>query len=720
MDKSWFRFKHLVVVAGLALAFIGGRFSAPSGENTDGDEEANHPRSTSRVKHRKLARISKPGAGAGALQSTEQLRELFSKDYKQVLPTLGKMNARELALLAADLADAHVSQRGVPNWYEITHTFTKWAELDPEAALRFAKQAETPFHLRAIESVLKVIIEQDPGRALSEAKNIKNRQISNQLKANLLNTMALKTPDAWITEILSDTDSTRLAGNNVHLIAHWFKDDPEAALARINRLPEDLVARATPSIVGMWATKDSAAALEWVNTLEHQNQRNRAIAAIANVIAKERPDDALEIINEIPGTARITALKSIYQRIPKSDPMAVFEQVMALDNHADRYAALEGFLRTSGHDSWGSSYHHYGQQTAFTLEQLQTIAARLPQGSMRNTALSKMSFHLRSMTTEESNQVLSQYPEHERRSMVTSMIQTLYSADPEHALALHQQHFKEGHSHSYYSSILSTLAMTQPQKSLKLAIEADSNKENSSSHTISSVISSLPIQYLPKAASEITKIEDEKTRNDAINRISSHWGRNDPEAAQAWAQGLDENTRFRALISIIPGMASNNPQDAARQLESLASELAGDRKRIRNLSSAASSIASSWSKIDPESAATWVSNLQNESAQTHAVGQVASNWSRRDIDSTAEWLNSLSNTKARDAGIRSVISNLSGRNQASAFEWAMSITNESHRMSSLSNIVSNWKRQNKQRAIDAVKNANLSEKEYERLMRDLK
>lgn len=734
MKTAWITPKNLAVAVGITLAFIGGRFSAPSGGGDSDVVEANQqlpnkPRSSSRRRAKRLSRISTPGAGTETIRTAEQLRGLFKQNGSNGLNTLekalAKMNSGEFADLAADLADAHATNRGQANWYEIPRTFARWAEVDPEAALRFTKASDTQFHRTALQSVITTIAIKDAAYALKEAKQIQNPTLSLQIKSQVMGTMAASHPDVWISEILSDPNYATQYGYVGNYVSQWFEQNPEAAIARINKLPAHLVKNSVAQIGTAWASKDSTAALQWANRLESPQMKNQAVASIVSVIAKNHPEKAIALIENMPGGARNIALSSIYRTMAKTDPMGAFEQALALPHSADRYAALNSILNPNGYGgaygyrSWNSHQYMNGQAPPLTMAQLQSMESRLPQGKLLDAVYGQITAHLMNYPPKQAQQLLNNYPEDVRAKMASHLIRGIHSTDPERALVLHQQFAAKNHqNYSDYSSLLGSLAKVNPEKAIKLALEE--NNENWRSNYLRNVINQMANQNPSELAQHITSIEDKKMREQAISQTASSWGASNPDAAMDWANNLPNNERFKALSAIIPSFARNSPQLAIRHYETLAASARGDKNKTASLTSIAGSIASSWSNFDPEAASAWASTLPDEKAQRYAVSAVVSSWAARDIEQTSQWVHNLPVGKTRDGGVKSLINTFSNQKPALAFEWADTISDEDQRRYSLGSIVRQWKQYDPEGARNAVENAKLTEKEYEYLTKQLK
>jgi hypothetical protein len=86
----------------------------------------------------------RPGAGGAAITSARELRDIFKQNGGNLQTgkamadvILARMNGAEISRLVQDLAAAQASSPGYFYTLEINTACSRWAEIDPDAALRF-------------------------------------------------------------------------------------------------------------------------------------------------------------------------------------------------------------------------------------------------------------------------------------------------------------------------------------------------------------------------------------------------------------------------------------------------------------------------------------------------------------------------------------------------------------------------------------------------------
>jgi len=720
--------RNLAIAAGILIAFLSGRFTAnqdsTSAEDPQASEADQRPNSKFRATRRNHPKNSKhmlaQGAGVASIKTAAQLNKILRENGSTSLGiaqlALAKMNSTELAVLAADLAATYSSDP--PHHQAIWQTFAQWAKVDPKAALHFSKSSNLPFYRAALRASIQAFAIDDPISALKEAKAIKDPMLAKQFKASALAQMARQAPDAWVTEILSDPQNQHVVSASSYYIAQWFKDDPSAALIRIKQLPPHLLQNAHSQIASAWASKDPSAAMEWVSTLTNSQTRNQALTAVVSVLAKEQPDKAMELISEMPPGTRNTALASIFKTMATSDAMGAFNKAMSLTKSGDRFTALSSILNPDGHrfssSRWGSNSGLYigNHHSMFDMEQLQSIASQLPSGQLRNAALVQMTPHLMGSSNEKTNELLSQYSDKDRSTIASALIHNLYRTDPERALTISQNYPTTESAQNLYSSIIGSIAKTDPERAMKLALEGK-NFAKRASHLRSIAHGIEP----SKMIGMLESMGDERLRKNLLPTVGSSWARSNPNEALQWAYSLPTGEKDRVLQSIIPSLATQDPQLATRHFENMVASTGQDKTNDSTFNNMANSISSSWSQFDPEAAAEWVNGLSEDKWQQTAITNVVSGWMEQDLDKTSQWINSFPDGATRDSGVRQLVRGLNKSNPSEAYQWANSISNNPQRIYALKEVVRKWHRSDPEKARAAIDQTKLTDKEYDSLVK---
>jgi len=714
--------KVLICTAGLAIAFWCGRATSSAGDDGTGGKitarsQKPRPARLRRSSAKKLtppAGIATSGAGNQAVKSIAQLQAIAESrgnmSVGAIQMALLKMNSRELGDLAENLVSEQAANPN-SNYYVVNRQlFLRWAEVDPKAALQFASTAPKATQNIALPNVYLHLANLDPLYAWAETKTIKDPQLAHQIRSSVLRTMSSKNPDLWLDIILEDPKLNRTA--SMYSVAKkWAEDDPASAVARLDKLPPNLKQQAVPYIAAAWAEKDPAAALAWSQSLKNKSIAQQALSSIIGAVSNQDPAAAMDIINTLPAGSRANGLRQLYGSMATKDLQSALDQALALTNSSDKYAALNAVIGYSGN----YSRSNWGSRRGLSIEQIKTLSEKLPTGELRDNALNQMANHLTDLPGGEIDSMIAGYSDHDRITILTNLLNSTSSTDPNRALEIYDK-LPPGSLRNYqYSNILSHLSATEPTRALQLALGAKSDDHRS--RNVSSVISAISQADPGAGAQLISTIEDEKIRIQAISTTASSWGRLDPDAALTWAERLPTEEKQKALSQIIPAMANIDPERASQMLDSYSRSGALPKNAV---SSAVGSIANKWSTIDPQASAKWASQLPAGETQNYAVRGVVSQWATRDPDQAGQWIDSFPDGDTRDAGVRSFVSAIKRRDSAKAFDWANTISNNNQRLSELNNVIYQWKSSNPEKARAAVEAADLTDKEYDRLMQNFK
>jgi len=623
---------------------------------------------------------------------------------------LSKMNAMEIAKLVGDLAEAQMNTPGYGYNSEISAACGRWAEVDPEAALRFALAAkQNSFRSAAIGSIFANMAKLDPELARAKLATLPDAGMRRSAQASIMTAISIAHPDAWVAMVKEEPGVMRQYGGIGSIAAEWAVDDPAAAAARLKDLPASMQKGGNAAIAKVWSGSDPKAAMAWAASLSDPGQRNEALGAAAGGMAAQDPDGAMAALDSLDPTARRAGLASIFQTLSDRDYNAAIDRACALGNPADQTAAFKILL---GENQGYSPYDYSGRGGA---EQINNLIARLPAGALRTQALTNLGNSLSSLSREDADRILQGYPENERVKLQTNMLQNLSYNDPVRAMEIYQS-LPAGQAESYtFQNILSYLSQQDPEAALKLAMSGKTPQEQSQG--IASAISQLAHNDPAAAQRHLADIPAGPMRDKATAALAGGWGGTDPTAALAWANSLSGNSKTAAITAILPGMAQTDPKGAA---ETLGAMLASPHKDTDgSLNNAASNIVQVWGKEDPAAAATWVTSLADENLKQNTIQSLTYTWCREDPDAAGTWINNQPDGSMRDSAIRSMVSTLQQKDPATAFEWAGAMSNDQQRSNMMLNIAINWKNTDPTAARAALEKADLPDdrrKQYLQMM----
>lgn len=258
---------------------------------------------------------------AGSLSSAQSNEDLSNaKQIRGIKELLAIKNPtdRTEALLnyvknlsAAEIPDALDELRqGTPHWDQEGKFFahmllSKWARLDPDAALASLNGIDTKRYGDAPFSVISAISSQDPQRAIAWLNDEQNPFASHK----------------WMVQFLAGTISKE-----------WVKQDPEAALRWAQNVPSDQRIGALTGVLGSIAMTDPKRAAQLAMEIEAGSGREHVLADIAQSWAAKDPIGALAWVESLSDSERPRALNNTLAIWARTDPESAAQYVT---NHLD-------------------------------------------------------------------------------------------------------------------------------------------------------------------------------------------------------------------------------------------------------------------------------------------------------------------------------------------------------------------------------------------------
>ncbi|BDS06961.1 hypothetical protein NT6N_20010 [Oceaniferula spumae] len=710
--------KLIAIGAALGLAFWFGRVSSSA---SDDDEAAAKPptRSTTRAPRRQAPRVSLPGAGQEAITTAADLRAIFKRSggniqrgTSEAKLALAAMNGLELARLIEDLATTQAATPGYSYQLEIQMACSRWAQVDPEAALAFAlSNKQSSFRQTSLTSIFGSMAELDPNYAKKMLSQVQDPTLRRTLQYSIVSTMAISHPDAWLAEVKANPSMANSIGSAV---SEWAVDDPVATASRIGQLPKSMQASAISALATIWAGQDRKGALAWAGSLKNAADRDRALGSVAAGVAAQDPDAALTLLSGLDDTSRRAGISAVFKTLIDRDFDGAMDRALAITDEIDQATAIKSLLGSSSVPFGNPAFYMSGSSS--NAEQINKLIQRLPEGSLRKEAITALSQRMSHYSLAEAENILANYTEEERSSMKLVMINTISYSSPERALEIYQSLPDEDKTDGALSNIVNYLSRNDPQAALDLALKQPSS--GNVNHSICTALSRLSANDPIAALRRLDEIPDGQLRTSAISSIASSWSQQDPESALGWAEGLGKGERVQAMCNVIGNMANNDPKKAAKTLEGLMAN--ADTNDFNSINNASRNIISNWGKSDPSSAADWIGKLPDSKLQNYAVARLASQWVPADMERASQWIETLPDGQARDAGVAYVIQATRQKDPSTSFAWANSLSNQQSRYSQISYALREWNKTNPKEARAAAMRADVTESQRENLLRNLK
>jgi len=227
------------------------------------------------------------------------------------------------------------------------------------------------------------------------------------------------------------------------------------------------------------------------------------------------------------------------------------------------------------------------------------------------------------------------------------------------------------------------------------------------SGALGSVISEMASKDPTKAAQVAATLEgDDQAR--AYGEIAGKWASTDFAAAESWIQSLPAEARDRAMSQALQSLAATDPQGAAAKVAGI--PVGRDRDR------AIEDIAGSWARKDPASAAAWVIQQQQEDPED-AIRSVISTWAGQDSAATLAFIQQQPAGEMRDDATSTYIWSNRGADPQETIKLAETISDEGSRNRTVGMAAMRWMQEDKEAATAYIQQSTaLSDEAKQRLM----
>ena len=136
----------------------------------------------------------------------------------------------------------------------------------------------------------------------------------------------------------------------------------------------------------------------------------------------------------------------------------------------------------------------------------------------------------------------------------------------------------------------------------------------------------------PEAAADLVlSAPDQESKIRAIDDIAESWAERDLDAAIAFTERLEPELRAEAAEGVVGELASKDPQEASRWMESLSATGTDLDPAIRSF------VWNSWAK-EPELAANWVGQMSSQRDSERTYHHILGRWMGSDPEAARAWM----------------------------------------------------------------------------------
>ncbi|MFH1498481.1 MAG: hypothetical protein ABII82_11725 [Verrucomicrobiota bacterium] len=495
-------------------------------------------------------------------------------------------------------------------------------------------------------------------------------------RVDTLRALLVVLPDDGFARLLSglaaqdNDDSHRLLDVALRI---WIERDPAAAArwAVSNNRLASLALRA-------WVKVDPVAAAEWVARLTDPKQLKDLGNHTLPALFDQDPDRALALVMAMPDEIRPGLLRNLIEKLGKTDPAGAIRRFGAqLWDNGKGYntlsPALREWVKTDPRATidWlvaqpRQHAHQLGHHLGNLLNARETDWKQISAIVIDTPGIANLQRTLAGMLSNQGRkdpasvmQFLDATGDRNLRNRVLLQMASSYSnQEIEKTLPFALALPESAERNQKLNWLLSQWAKHDPTAALDwMGAHHDPGVEFASAAVQTGILVNIANQEPETAIAEWARIEDPKTRKDALQPLAQIWARTDPAAATRWmfeqqrALSPDEQNPyfFSNYSQMIFAWRKTDPEAALRWVEQ-ASRLNPPPPGNNHHADPFKALGGDWNETaDRVSTAQLLTGIDDPETRTRALGNHVRDWLKFDRKSAAAWLESNNALTAEQA-----------------------------------------------------------------------
>lgn len=198
----------------------------------------------------------------------------------------------------------------------------------------------------------------------------------------------------------------------------------------------------------------------------------------------------------------------------------------------------------------------------------------------------------------------------------------------------------------------------------------------------------------PAKAAGMVGVMAAEEQGAAYEAIARQWGAKSFADAAAWANGLSENQRSRALSAAIEGLAQSDPVSAASEISKMTDT---DARR-----DAVPAVAKNYARSDARGSMDWLSSIDDDDAKIDSMREVMPIWASSNNDAAVGFIKAQTSPAVKDSAAESYIWSNRSSKPAELLEVAGMITDEGSRRRATGIVAARWMQEDKVAATEFI------------------
>jgi len=597
----------MLALAAVVLGFAGGFIFAPKGTEV---KAVNSSSPTASYESSKTPGIQ--AAEAATIEALSAKGEI-TEDWLETINELDTFD--QIGVLHARLKDFDPSKfpelmkemgmftGSMVDWQVRGMIATRWAQVDPQGMLAFAKQNKGMMSYGLYNTVFAALAKQDPQAAYAAALELDTQRAQQSAMQAVVNTIAETNPQRAI-EIAEE-----YYGNDSSGRGRWLYQ----------------------SIYRNWAQKDGEAARQSALNLEDGSVKTAALSGAMQEWMANDPGEALAWLDSLPmDSAVYGSRKQVFQNFLNQDFEVAKDYIDSVENPLARRQIMESL-----------QFYNMGWQKSY--EEIEEVFDWIGTVATGQVFDSRVSNIIGAMADNDPNRamdfVLNMRAGNARMNALSAIGGKLAEKDPMLAFAFVDSLPYEDEKRRALGNMSWRLTQQGAESaSVMVSDHADPLVQRQLAANISREWSNYDIDAARIWSESLT---DDQARKSALRSVLNNWIESDPAATLSYIENsLETNDQSSVLRNAFSSWARNDPQTAVAWLDRLPEEVERKSDIYRD-------VANNFISHDPMAASEWISELDDSPERDQSVESLVNKISKTDPEASFIWSATVSDENKR-------------------------------------------------------------------------
>jgi hypothetical protein len=612
--------KWVLAIVALLIGLIGGFVFAPKGTEL---QTVNSATSTGRYETTGASSAqTSEGDAQGPKGDASAVGVAITEDWLETINDLDAFD--QIGALHARLKDFDPSKfpelmqelgsftGSTLNWQERSMIATRWAQVDPQGMLAYAKQEKGTMSWSLYNTVFAAWSKQDPQAAYAAAMNLDTQRSQQAAVQAVVNTVAETQPQRAIDM------AKEYFGSEIGSRGRWIYQ----------------------SIYRNWAQQDGPAARQSALNLEEGVAKSSALAGAMQEWVSNDPIEALAWLDSLPmDSAVYGSRKEVFRNFLNQDFEVAKNYIESVEDPLDRRKVMENL-----------QFHNLAWQKSY--EEIEAVFDWMGTVSTGQVYDNRVSSIISAMAQNDPDRavdfVLNMRPGNARMNGLSAIGSKLAEMDPKLAFEFVDSLPYEDEKRRALGNMSWRLTQQGIESTSQLvANSTDPLVQRQLADNITREWSNYDIEAA-RIWSE--SLSDDQARKSALRSVMNNWIESDPAATLDYIENsLETDDQASVLRDAYSNWARNDPQAAVEWLDRLPESVDDKKGDIYQ------GVANSFINHDPMAASEWIATLDDSPERDQSVETLVNNISKTDPEAGFIWAATVGDDDKRKSTLRRTV-----------------------------------------------------------------